>query len=194
VSEGLWAARADDLLRRTASADPTPGGGSVAAITGAFGVGLVQMAVAVTADNAVLEPYGFRLASLQQRIVPAADGDVDDFDALMSAYRLPHGDDVQRETRSQAIERASIAATDGPLTLVATLIEALDLSKQIEPLVKARIVSDVLAGRDVIIGAARAAIRTAEINMEQLAGLSSDAVRELRARRDALVATLEDAS
>jgi formiminotetrahydrofolate cyclodeaminase len=152
------------------------------------------MAVAVTADNAVLEPYGFRLASLQQRIVPAADGDVDDFDALMSAYRLPHGDDVQRETRSQAIERASIAATDGPLTLVATLIEALDLSKQIEPLVKARIVSDVLAGRDVIIGAARAAIRTAEINMEQLGGLSSDAVRELRARRDALVATLEDAS
>jgi methenyltetrahydrofolate cyclohydrolase len=194
VSESLWADSAGDLLSRTASADPTPGGGSVAAITGALGVGLMQMAVAVTASEAVLERYGSQLASLQERIVPAADGDVHDFDAVMSAYRLPRRDDAQHETRSKAIEKASITATDRPLTLVAAFVEALALSHEIEPLVKASIVSDVLAGRDVVVGAARAAVRTADINIDQLDRLSSDAVPGLRARRDALVGMLEDAS
>jgi methenyltetrahydrofolate cyclohydrolase len=193
VSQSLWAARADDLLSRTASADPTPGGGSVAAITGALGVCLMQMAVAVAAGED-LERYGSRLASLQERIVPAADGDVHDFEAVMSAYRLPRNGEAQRETRSRAIEKASITATDHPLTLVAAFIEALALSHEIELLVKVGIVSDVLAGRDVIVGAARAAVGIADINIAQLDRLSSCAVGGLRARRDTLMAMLEEAS
>jgi formiminotetrahydrofolate cyclodeaminase len=194
VSESLWAARAEDLLSRTASADPTPGGGSVAAITGALGVGLMRMALAVTASEALLERYESHLASLQERIVAAADGDVHDFNAVMSAYRLPRLDDAQRQTRSQAIEKASITATDHPLRLVEAFIEAIALSHEIEVQVKASIVSDVLAGRDVTVGAARAAIRTADINIDQLDRLSSGAVPVLRARRDAILSTLEDAS
>jgi len=189
----LWTARADDLLSRTASADPTPGGGSVAAITGALGVGLVQMAIAVTMGDAVLERYGSRLASLQEGIVAGADGDVHDFDAVMSAYQLPRGDDAQRETRSKAIEKASIAATDRPLTLVAKFIQALTVSHEVESLVKASIVSDVLSGRDVIGGAARAAVRTADINIDQLDRLCSSVATTLRARRDDLVTALDEA-
>lgn len=190
VSESLWAARADELLRRTASADPTPGGGSVAAIAGALGVGLMQMAVAVT-DDPALERYGSRLAELQEAIVPAADGDVCDFAAVLAAYRLPRGDEAQRESRSREIERASIAATERPLALAETFVDAVDLSRRLEPLVKPSITSDVLAGRDVVLGAARAAVRTADINIDQLDRLSSPAATELQARRDALVATLE---
>jgi len=190
VSESLWARPASDLLTSTASASPTPGGGSIAAITGAFGVGLIRMAVAVTGDVA-LDERAARLAELQAEIAPAADGDVHDFGELMSAYRLPRGDDAEREARSHEIERASIAATERPLALVESLAAALTLSHELEPLVKPGVVSDVLAGRDIVVGAARAAVRTADINIDQLKRLGSAAAAELRTRRDQLVAAIE---
>ena len=105
----------------------------------------------------------------------------------------PRGDDAQRETRSKAIEKASIAATDRPLTLVAKFIQALTVSHEVESLVKASIVSDVLSGRDVIGGAARAAVRTADINIDQLDRLCSSVATTLRARRDDLVTALDEA-
>lgn len=193
MSESLWAATAEELLGETASSKPTPGGGSIAAITGAFGVGLVQMAVAVTAD-AALEPQATQLAALQEAIVPAADGDVQDFTALMSAYRLPRGDDAEREARARAVETACIAATERPLALVASLARASALSHELEPLVNAGIRSDVLAGRDIVAGAARAALHTADINLRELDRLVSPAAPELHARRDALAASLGEAS
>jgi formiminotetrahydrofolate cyclodeaminase len=191
VSESLWAASAEELLAATASSAPTPGGGSIAAISGALGVGLVQMAVAVSRD-AALDSFALRLASLQQAIVPAADGDVRDFTALMGAYGMPRGDDAERAARSAAIESASIAATEGPLSLVGSLVDAVALSRELDALVKPGIRSDVLAGRDIMLGAARAAVRTADINLDQLARLGSEVEPGLRARRDALVAELEE--
>ncbi|AYG04898.1 cyclodeaminase/cyclohydrolase family protein [Gryllotalpicola protaetiae] len=191
MNDSLWAARAEDLLNRTASADPTPGGGSIAAICGAFGVGLVQMALAVTGD-AALDAQAARLAALQEGIRPAADGDVADFSAVMSAYKLPRADDAARAVRAAAIEAASIGATERPLALAAAFVDAIALSREVEPLVKASIVSDVLAGRDLVIGAARAAIRTADINIAQLERLSSPAAAGLRGRRIAIETQLEE--
>jgi formiminotetrahydrofolate cyclodeaminase len=193
VTESLWAVRASDLLSRTASSDPTPGGGSIAAVTGALGVGLMQMAVAVTADDG-LDHLAARLDELQSRVVPAADSDVQDFEAVMSAYRLPRDDDAARAERQHAIEAATVGATERPLDLVAALVDALELSHELEPVVKRGIVSDVLAGRDLVVGSARAAIRTADINLGQLDRLGSDRGPALRERRDALVQRLEEAA
>ncbi|MFP3466377.1 cyclodeaminase/cyclohydrolase family protein [Leifsonia sp. SIMBA_070] len=194
MSESLWAARTDDLLRRTASPDPTPGGGSVAAVVGALGVGLMLMAVAITGEDDALTQHERVLSSLRERIVHAADQDTRDFEALMAAYRLPGRDDADRNARTQAIEEASIAATESPLALVEALAEALAVSHELEPLVKASVVSDVLAGRDVAAGAARAAIRTADINLRELDRLSSPAAPGLRARRDELANSVEAAA
>lgn len=193
MSESLWTMPVSELLSRTASSDPTPGGGSISAISGGLGVGLLRMAVAVT-DEASLTPLDALLAALQARIVRAADADVRDFEALMAAYRLPRDDDAQKERRNAAIEDASVGATEGPLALVGALLQAIDLSHDLEPAVKRGVVSDVLAGRDLIAGAARAAIRTADINLEQLDRSSSARGPELQERRDELVRRLEDAS
>lgn len=200
MSDSLWTARADDLLSSTASSAPTPGGGSVAAIVGAFGIGLMQMAIAVTgqgripAEGAELEGHASTLRSLQERVVPAADDDVRDFAAVMAAYGLPNTDDTERQARDAAIERASIPATERPLALAGQLVAALTLSRAVEPLVKRSVVSDVLAGRDVVAGAARAAIRTADINLRQLDRLDSPAAPGLRARRDELADAVEEAA
>ncbi|GAB3928800.1 formiminotransferase-cyclodeaminase [Microlunatus endophyticus] len=190
MNTSLWSTHLDDLLRRTASSDPTPGGGSVAAIAGALGVGLIQMAINVTADPS-LDDFGSRLQALRERIVPAADGDVEDFSALMAAYRLPRTDDVQRAERKRTIEEATVAATRRPLELVETFAEAVGLSHEVEPLVKKTVVSDVQAGRDLVLGSARAALRTADINIAGLLRLDSDSAAGLQDRRTSVTSRLE---
>lgn len=193
VETSLWSASADDLLRRTASAEPTPGGGSIAALSGAFGIGLILMAIAVTDDDTLTE-HGRRAETILDRIRRAADDDVADFERLMAAYRLPRSDDAERASRSAAVESATVGATRRPVELVEALLGAAALADAVEPLVKATIVSDVAAGRDLVLGAARATVHTIDINLTALERASSAAAAGLRTRRDAVVAALEGAA
>ena len=193
MHKSLWALPASELLSKTASAEPTPGGGSIAAMTGALGVGLVQMALAVTADQE-LASLSRRLDAVQERIVPAADADVAAFESLMSAYRSPRSTDAEREQRREAIEAATVAATERPLALVAALVDALELSREAESVVKPGIVSDVFAGRDIISGAAWAALRTVDINIAHLERVDSGSAPALLATRAELTHRLQEAS
>jgi formiminotetrahydrofolate cyclodeaminase len=194
VSLSLWVSTAEQLLQRTSSADPTPGGGAIAAVTAAFGAGLVHMAIEVT----VSRPQGSasespplaaglrRAGELQARMVEAADADVSEFDALMAAYRLPRDSDEQRLARQGAIDEATVTATHGPLGLAELAMAAVALGREVEPLVKPTIVSDVHAGCDLLRGAALAALRTADINLAALEQRGHPEAPALRERRDAL--------
>lgn len=185
---------AEQLLQRTSSAEPTPGGGAIAAVTAAFGVGLVHMALEVTlaapvsspADSYALSDGRGRAADLQAAIAAAADADVDEFDALMAAYRLPRETDEQRQARQQAIDEATVTATHGPLGLAELAVVGLALGAEVEPIVKPTIVSDVQAGCDLLRGAALAALRTADINLIALEQRDHPDAPALRERRDAV--------
>lgn len=193
VSKSVWTLRASDLLGTTASCSPTPGGGSIAAVCGAFGVGLMQMAVAVT-DSKSLDRLDADLLALRERIVEAADADVEVFETLMAAHRLPRANDAQLHERRHAVEVAISSATERPLALVGALVEALELSYQLEPVVKSGVVSDVLAGRDLVVGSARAAVRTADLNIVELDRTRSARAGELRNLRDGLVRRIRGAA
>ncbi|MEH3076714.1 MAG: cyclodeaminase/cyclohydrolase family protein [Quadrisphaera sp.] len=173
-------------MEQTAAPAPTPGGGSVSAVTAALGAGLVDMAVAVTAESS-LDSFSMHLGALRKRIAEAADLDVAAFRELLAAYRLPRDDPDRRS----AVEATGVRAAEVPLDLLITTLEAIDVSRRVEPLVKPRVVSDVLAGRDLLVGAARAAIRTADINIDELRKAGSSQAIGLAERRDALIRDLE---
>lgn len=193
MSESLWNCTADELLRRASSADPTPGGGSVAAVAAAFGFGLVQMAIGVTLagtdgaahDRERLLGAQARLAELQGEAVMAVDRDVAEFDAVMAGYRMPRETDVEQAARREAIDAATVTATHGPLGLAEAAVGGIQLVNELEPLVKRSIVSDAQAGRDLLRGAALAALRTADINLAALEAGGHGAAPALRRRRDA---------
>lgn len=198
MSESLWTASGDELLRRTASADPTPGGGSIAAHAASLGAGLVLMAIEITlgARSTDEDAAGtLREARAQGEGIlatlhAAVDADVEVFEALMEAYRMPRGDDADRADRTAAIRVETVLATVAPLDVADAALEAVAFSVAVLPLVKPGVRSDVLAGRDLLLGAARAAIRTADVN---LAGLDDEpALRERRQRAwDAIVTALQ---
>lgn len=195
MSASLWDCTAEELLRRASSAEPTPGGGAVAAVAAAFGLGLVRMAIEVTLSTAAgpagnlakLADAQDRAGALQARVVAATDRDVAEFDALMAGYRMPRDTDAERAARSEAIDEAAVTATHGPLSLAEASLEAIALADEAELLVKATIVSDVQAGRDLLRGAALAALRTADINLAALEQRGHHEARALRRRRDAVM-------
>src|SRR6266404_1951603 len=97
----------DDL----ASAAPTPGGGSAAAIMGAMGAALVSMVCNVTLgkkgqEQAAAEMQAVHAESerLRARLTAMVDEDIAAFDGLMAAYKLPKCGDDDKAHRSAAIQ------------------------------------------------------------------------------------------
>jgi methenyltetrahydrofolate cyclohydrolase len=189
VTESLWDVSLADLRARTASSSPTPGGGSVAAVTAAFGCALVLMALEVTArrDPSVGDAIAAGKALLD-RLGAAADRDVELFEDYLRARRLPRSTDEERVTRQAAVAAASVAATEGPLTAATDAVEALEWAFSVLPAVATAVVSDVRAGADLLLGSVLATLRGAEANVARLGDDAAALTARLDAVRHAAVA------
>lgn len=184
----MWSRSVDALLRGAGSTDPTPGSGSAAAVAGALGISLVRKAVTISGDADALVD---RADALLERASRAADADVVAFGALIEARGMPEDDEAERAERDAALESALVAATEAPLALLEVLVDALGLATDAEPLAKDELVSDVLAGADLMRGAARAVLRAVDLDLDALERTGAPAADRLRARRKALVEGLE---
>ena len=112
---------ARELLDRVASTDPTPGGGSVAALAGATGAALVAMVAAMTKTRTGATAERERLdtalgwareAGMRLRVL--VDEDSVAYEAVLAAYRLPKGSDGEKAARKEAVAAALGHATDVP--------------------------------------------------------------------------------
>jgi methenyltetrahydrofolate cyclohydrolase len=113
---------ATELLDRFASPDPTPGGGSAAALAGALGAALVSMVCAMgkTRTGAAQERARLDAAlawarEAGERLRTLVQEDTLAYDAVIAAYRLPKGTDEEKAARKAAIAAAMARATDVPL-------------------------------------------------------------------------------
>lgn len=113
---------ARDLLARIASTDPTPGGGSAAALAGAMGAALAAMVCAMpkTRTGAAEERERLQAAletarAAGRRLQELVDEDSAAFDAVMAAFRRPKASDEEKAARKQAIASANLRATEVPL-------------------------------------------------------------------------------
>ena len=110
------------LLDRFASPDPTPGGGSAAALAGATGASLVAMVCAMpktrTGASAERERLTVALGWAREagaRLRALVDEDSEAYDAVVTAYRLPKGTDAEKAARKDAVARAMSGAIAVPL-------------------------------------------------------------------------------
>lgn len=168
----LWELSAGDLLDRAASGDPTPGGGSVAAIAGALGLGLVCMALEVSVRRADAGPEIGVLLGRARTLLSALrahpDADVAAFESYMAALALPKVDADRKARRREAVQRATHAATAAPLAAARDLLAGLELTDQAAKLAHRSIVSDVGAGAHLLSAALQATLLNVDINLESL--------------------------
>ncbi len=194
---------AEQSLRRfldeLAGPAPTPGGGSAAAVMGAMGAGLVSMVCNLTIGKKDYEAVegAMRQAlneaeALRRRLTEMIAADVQAFDALMLAYKLPRATDPEKAARADAIQQALKQATDVPLACAEACAEVIELARRVASTGSRAVISD--AGVASVAG--WAALRSAALNVYINAPSIKDAefVRSRRARLDELLARCAGAS
>ena len=158
----------DDFLEQLASAAPTPGGGSAAAIMGAMGAALVSMVCNVTLgkkgqEQAAAEMLAVRAESeiLRARLTAMVDEDIAAFDSLMAAYKLPKASDDDKAHRSTAIQAGLRRATEVPLDCARACAAVIALAARATAQGYRGVISDAGAG----VVAAHAGLRSAALNV-----------------------------
>src|SRR6478735_5132159 len=101
------------FLDALANPDPTPGGGTAAAVAGAIGVSLLTMVsgLAKTRHQTETEAQAMAtaraaLGGIRERLVTLADTDTEAFNRVMAAYRLSKTTDEDKAARKEAVQRA----------------------------------------------------------------------------------------
>jgi formiminotetrahydrofolate cyclodeaminase len=167
------------LLAALASPNPTPGGGTAAAIAGAMGTSLLVMVSGLAKsknnrddEKAALAAAKSALEPVTSRLIELADADARAFDNVMAAYRLPKATDEEKAARTGAIQESLRGATEIPLETLRACADALAHGRAIADYGNQAAASDV----GVAIGLLRAAAEGAAANVRiNLSGLKDEA-------------------
>ncbi|MGM0396132.1 MAG: cyclodeaminase/cyclohydrolase family protein [Bacillota bacterium] len=117
---------AKDFVLDVSSDNPTPGGGSVAALVGSLGGALTNMVGNLTIDKKIYENVpedkkplmekNFKeIESLVNELLNLVDEDSTAFDDVMQAFKLPKETDEDKKKRSDAIQVGYKKALEVPM-------------------------------------------------------------------------------
>jgi formiminotetrahydrofolate cyclodeaminase len=164
-----------DLLDRTASPEPLPGGGCIAALVGAAAAALAQMVAGLTAGRTrfatatpAMEALAARARELRQALLDDIDRDAAAYAAILAAYRLPKTAPVDAARRTAAIQTATRAATLVPLEVAGRALDALRLAGEAVRLGNPNARADGAVGALLARAAVRGALLNARINLRDL--------------------------
>jgi formiminotetrahydrofolate cyclodeaminase len=185
----LGASPLSTVLERFRSSDPTPGGGSAAALAGALGASLLAMVASLPrpraasdADVRQLRDAGQRCAALATDLERLIDRDAEAYDLVVGAYRLPKSTEAEKAARTDRIQAALKVAIDTPLDVMRACASALGESSSIGTLGNANASSDVKVGIELLRAGLRGAQLNVEINLDSVKdrAYAGDVAREMQ--------------
>jgi len=189
-----------ELLAEFASAGPTPGGGSAAALTSAVGLSLIAMVARMPRtkhgtdeDRQALDGVLLAVEHLAQHALDLVDDDAAAYDAVVAAYRKPKATEDQKVERRSAIEAALRGAAEVPLEVMrscrAGLGAALEAARTGNPSAS----SDVGVAVELLGAALRGAALNVRVNLSSLTETGYvDAVADECSRLESTAAQLAD--
>jgi methenyltetrahydrofolate cyclohydrolase len=161
-----------EWLQALRSPEPTPGGGSAAALAGAMGASLLAMVAglpkskAATAEDAArLAAAGTRCAALAGELMALVDRDSEAYAQVMAAYRQPKTTDEEKVARSASIQQAMRAATAAPLDVMRACAGAAEQGVVVAAMGNPSASSDAAVGFELLGAGLRGARLNVEINL-----------------------------
>ena len=186
----------DAYARKLASGDPTPGGGSASASMGAFAAALVRMVAALTASSPKFKEVAVRATAigaeaerLMETLLRSVDEDVEAFDAVTAAFRMPKSSDVEKSQRTQAIQAALRSATEPPMRVVDASLGACRLAAELVDFGNPNAISDIGCAALFANAAAMGAALNVDINAKSLK--DRDAARAFTDRTHSALAQVD---
>ena len=182
-----------EFSARLASGDPTPGGGSAAALAGALGSGLVVMVCNFTVGRdkyadveeemrGVLE----RAEQLRWELEQSVEDDVAAYGSYAAAQKLPRETGDEQRARAEALDAALRESTLVPLGVAERCAQLLELALRAAELGNRFLISDAAVGAEL----AAAGQSSAELNVRlNLGGIEDEGfTREVSERLSAVAA------
>ena len=153
-----------DFLQGVASSSATPGGGSVAALSGAIAADLGCMVCRLVMNKKASDDLANLLecfTSLERNFLDLAGADELAFSAVMDAYRIDRADD----RRPAMIATALLKATNVPQRVAEKGIELLERICALAPLGSKQSVSDVGVAAHLAEASVKSALLNVRINL-----------------------------
>lgn len=171
--------RVVDFVAATASKEPTPGGGAIAALTGATGAALAEMVANLTFGKKGYEEVQSEMEELQtkaeairNRMLELSQADADVFNIFMNALGLPKNTDEEKIARTAAIQQAYKDAAMVPFKIGELAYQIFDLAELASRKGNQNLITDgIIAAIN-----ARAAVKAAFLNVRiNLSGIKDEA-------------------
>ena len=188
--------RVVDFVAATASKEPTPGGGAIAALTAATGAALAEMVANLTFGKKGYEEVQSEMEELQtkaeairNRMLELSQADADVFNIFMNALGLPKNTDEEKAARTAAIQQAYKDAAMVPFEIGELANQIFDLAELASRKGNQNLITDgIIAAIN-----ARAAVKSAFLNVRiNLSGIKDESfVAELTSKMYAIEKDLD---
>ena len=167
----------NEVLRSIGSSDPTPGGGSVAALSLAHAHSLAMMVARLTEGKEKwAEGHEVAKSVISESQVGLAEAmrlaeiDAEAFDTVMSAYRLPRETDEQKVERKKLIRDATIGAAEAPLATASSAMELLSSLVGLCVSCNSNALTDLASASELSLSAVKIAAMNVRINLDFIEG------------------------
>lgn len=188
--------RVIDFVAATASKEPTPGGGAIAALTAATGAALAEMVANLTfgkkgyeAVQTEMEELQAKAEAIRKRMLELSQADADVFNIFMNALGLPKNTDEEKAARTAAIQQAYKDAAMVPFEIGELANQIFDLAELVSRKGNQNLITDgIIAAIN-----ARAAVKSAFLNVRiNLSGIKDESfVAELTSKMYAIEKDLD---
>ncbi len=159
----------------TASESPAPGGGSVSAYMGALGAALGTMVANLSSHKPgwdekweYFSDWAEKGQQIMNEMLFLVDEDTRSFNSILEAFSLPKGNEQEKAARSEAIQKATLYATEIPLRTMKVAYSGLDLIEAMVREGNPNAVSDAGVGALAIRSAVYGAYMNVQINSVEL--------------------------
>lgn len=188
--------RVIDFVAATASKEPTPGGGAIAALTAATGAALAEMVANLTfgkkgyeAVQTEMEALQAKAEEIRNRMLELSQADADVFNIFMKALGLPKNTNEEKAIRTAAIQQAYKDAAMVPFEIGELANQIFDLAELASRKGNQNLITDgIIAAIN-----ARAAVKSAFLNVRiNLSGIKDESfVEELTSKMYAIEKDLD---
>ena len=170
------------FAEETASESPAPGGGSISAYMGALAAALGTMVANLSSHKAgwddrweFFSNWADNGMGVMNELLYLVDEDTEAFNKIMAVFGMPKSTDEEKAARAEAMEAATLYATQVPLRTMKAALKSFDVVRAMAEEGNPNSVSD--AGVGAL--AARSAVMGACLNVKiNAAGLKDRAVAE----------------
>jgi len=158
-----------EYLEKTASGEPVPGGGSIAALSAAAAASLTEMVANLTIGKkgytsveAEMRDIARTASKLRDKFIGDIDNDPQAYQQVLAAFQMPKNTQTEKQRRSGAIQEGFKNAARVPMSVAEDGIKIMDLAEKVIRKGNKNAVTDAA----VAVMAARTAVMAALVNVK----------------------------